>query len=56
MDLIETHLTWSKGQIITQVLTTDRVDWWGFEPQTPRVQGGYSTAELPARLHGLKSV
>ena len=25
-----------------------RVDWWGFEPQTPRVQGEYSTAELPA--------
>lgn len=24
------------------------MDWWGFEPQTPRVQGGYSTAELPA--------
>ncbi len=26
------------------------VDWWGFEPQTPRVQGGYSTAELPAHV------
>ena len=25
------------------------VDWRGFEPLTPRVQGEYSTAELPAR-------
>jgi hypothetical protein len=24
------------------------VDWRGFEPLTPRVQGEYSTAELPA--------
>ena len=29
-------------------LTSVIMDWRGFEPLTPRVQGGYSTAELPA--------
>ena len=32
------------------------MDWWGFEPQTPRVQGGYSTAELPAHQYGIQDV